>query len=92
MGKKEGLINACIHATSTYYWFPAGRYLLVKPAYSRQSNSLGTKLLTMYAGNAERDLPTHNSIVLVFNPATGILQAVSQQEGHTLCSPIAVLL
>ena len=92
MGKKEGLINACIHATSTYYWFPAGRYLLVKPAYSRQSNCLGTKLLTMYAGNAERDLPTHNSIVLVFNPATGILQAVSQQEGHTLCSPIAVLL
>lgn len=91
MGKKEGLINACIHALVLITWFPTGRYLLVKPAYSRQSNSLGTKLLTMYAGNAERDLPTHNSIVLVFNPATGILQAVSQQEGHTLCSPIAVL-
>ena len=65
-------------------WLPIGRYLLVKPAYSRQSNSLGTKLVTIYAGNAERDLPTHDAIVLVFNPATGILQAVSRQTGHTL--------
>ena len=55
----------------------------MKPAYSRQSNSLGTKLVTIYAGNAERDLPTHDAIVLVFNPATGILQAVSRQTDHT---------
>ena len=69
-------MHTCIRVT-LISWLPIGRYLLVKPAYSRQSNSLGTKLVTIYASNAEKDLPTHDAIVLVFNPATGILQAVS---------------
>ena len=53
------------------------------PAFSRLSNSLGTKLVTLYPGNAEKNIPSHNGIVLVFNPATGILQGVSKKASLT---------
>ena len=51
--------------------------MFVMPAYSRGANSLGTKLVTLYPDNDKKDLPSHLGIVLLFEAATGQLQAVS---------------
>ena len=55
---------------------PPCRVLLAMPAYSR-GVGLGAKMVTMFANNAERGIPSHQGIVLVFCPETGTLQAVS---------------
>ena len=51
--------------------------MLVMPAYSEGDGGLGAKMVTMYPGNAEKGLPTHNGLILLFNHETGIPQAVS---------------
>ncbi|MGE5268993.1 MAG: ornithine cyclodeaminase family protein [Thiohalocapsa sp.] len=45
------------------------RYLGVMPAVAEEA--MGLKLVSFYAGNAERDLPTHMAIVVLFGTATG---------------------
>ena len=61
------------------------------PAYSRQANCLAVKLVTMYAGNPAKGLPSHMGIVVVFDASTGSPQAVSTHMcdlGNTVKTPI----
>ena len=53
--------------------------LFVMPGYSEGDNGLGAKIVTMYPGNTEKGLPSHNALILLFHPETGIPQAVSVQ-------------
>ena len=46
------------------------------PAFSSQSDSLGAKLVTFYSQQVE-GIPSHQAIVVVLDPRTGSLQAVS---------------
>ena len=46
------------------------------PAYATQSDSLGAKLVTLYSQQVE-GIPSHQGIVIVLDPRTGSLQAVS---------------
>jgi len=61
---------------------PHGGYLGLMPAHIRAdggaetSEALGAKAVTFYARNAERDLPTHMAVVLLWDPATGALRAI----------------
>ncbi len=48
----------------------------VMPAYRAEPAALGTKLVTVTPGNAERGLPTHLATILLHDPQTGELRAV----------------
>ncbi len=48
----------------------------VMPAYRGEPAALGTKLVTVTPGNAERGLPTHLATILLHDPQTGELRAV----------------
>jgi ornithine cyclodeaminase/alanine dehydrogenase-like protein (mu-crystallin family) len=48
-------------------------FLLLMSAFGQ---SLGAKLVTLYPGNAERGLDTHNAIIVMFDPETGSPTAV----------------
>ena len=53
------------------------------PAYSSKSDSLGAKLVTFYSQQME-GIPSHQAIVVVLDPRTGSLQAVSGYGVHHL--------
>lgn len=57
------------------------RFLHVMPGYSANDNALATKLVEFYPHNT--DSPTHQGQVLLFDPVTGNLLAVSTK--YTLC-------
>jgi ornithine cyclodeaminase len=48
----------------------------VMPAYMDDPPALGTKLVSVYHGNAGRGLPSHLATIVLHDPATGELQAV----------------
>jgi ornithine cyclodeaminase len=48
----------------------------VMPAFIHGSGALGTKLVTVFAGNAAAGLPTHLATIVMLDSATGQLQAV----------------
>jgi ornithine cyclodeaminase/alanine dehydrogenase-like protein (mu-crystallin family) len=48
----------------------------VMPAFIQQPAALGSKLVTVYASNADRGLPTHLATILLFDPETGELLAL----------------
>jgi ornithine cyclodeaminase/thiomorpholine-carboxylate dehydrogenase len=48
---------------------PAGS-LLVMPAY-QQSSAIAVKLVSVFHGNAQLGLPTHQALICVFDPNTG---------------------
>jgi ornithine cyclodeaminase len=48
----------------------------IMPAYLEDPRSLGTKLVTVYHGNAARGLPSHLATIVLHDPDTGELQAV----------------
>lgn len=48
----------------------------VMPAFRREPPALGTKLVTVTPGNAQRGLPTHLATILLMDPETGELRAV----------------
>lgn len=48
----------------------------VMPAYLPESGALGTKLVSVFAGNLERGLPSHLATIVLFDDETGELQAV----------------
>jgi alanine dehydrogenase len=52
---------------------PYGGYLGVMPAHLHAPDReiLGAKAVTFYTANAERGLPTHMAVVLLWDPATG---------------------
>lgn len=48
----------------------------VMPAYLENPPALGTKLVSVYHGNAARGLPSHLATIVLHDPETGGLQAV----------------
>lgn len=48
----------------------------VMPAFMGTPAALGTKLVTVYHGNASRGLPSHLATIVLHDPETGALQAV----------------
>jgi len=48
-------------------------FLGIMPAYCGE---MGIKLVTVYNNNLEKGLPTHNAIIVLFEPDTGIPKAV----------------
>jgi alanine dehydrogenase len=45
--------------------------LLAMPGYTPSANALAAKLVTLFPKNAGTDLPTHQALIAVFDPATG---------------------
>jgi ornithine cyclodeaminase/alanine dehydrogenase-like protein (mu-crystallin family) len=57
--------------------FGAQRSLFgLMPSYVPSLPALGAKLVTVCAGNAKRGLDTHQAIIVVLDPETGVTQAV----------------
>src|SRR4051812_13244823 len=48
----------------------------VMPAFIAEPAALGTKLVSVYHGNAERGLPSHLATIILHDPETGALQAI----------------
>jgi len=48
----------------------------VMPAYILGTPALGTKLVTVFGGNAQRGLPTHLAMIVLLDPETGALLAL----------------
>jgi alanine dehydrogenase len=48
----------------------------VMPASLSSPSTFGAKLVTVFPGNSERDLPTHLATILLFSPDTGALVAM----------------
>jgi alanine dehydrogenase len=46
-------------------------FLAAMPAFLPSAPTLAVKLVTLFPGNAAAQLPTHQAVVLVFDPATG---------------------
>lgn len=46
------------------------------PAWMPSRPALGTKLVTVFEGNAARNLPTHLATIVLLDPETGALQAL----------------
>lgn len=51
-------------------------FLGVMPALLRSPQALGAKLVTVFGGNTERNLPTHLATIVLLDPETGSLLAV----------------
>jgi ornithine cyclodeaminase/alanine dehydrogenase-like protein (mu-crystallin family) len=46
------------------------------PSYVPSLPALGAKLVTVCAGNAKRGLGTHQAVIVMFNPETGVAEAI----------------
>lgn len=55
---------------------PTRAYFGLMPAFIPQPASLGAKLVTVFASNAARQLPSHLATILLLDPDTGALQAI----------------
>ena len=56
--------------------FTGKGFLSAMPAYLPSANTLGTKLVTLFEGNAGTELPTHQATIAVFDPETGAVLAL----------------
>jgi len=57
--------------------------LLTMPAYSSDDKILSTKLVSLYSENAKLGIPSHQGIVVSFNPETGTPMALLDAESIT---------
>src|SRR4030067_46174 len=57
---------------------PHGGYLGLMPAHVRggAAEALGERAVTFYTRTADRDLPTHLAIILLWDTETGVLLAI----------------
>lgn len=55
---------------------PTRAYFGLMPAYVPNPGSLGAKLVTVFADNPAKQLPSHLATVLLLDPETGALQAL----------------
>jgi ornithine cyclodeaminase len=53
-----------------------GGFLAVMPAYVPSMEALTTKLVTLFPANAGTALPTHQAVIVSFDPSTGSVEAV----------------
>ena len=58
-------------------------FLGVMPAYLSGRSVLASKLVTVFPRNAAAGLPSHHAVVAVFDPATGVPEAVMDGERIT---------
>src|SRR5690348_10582026 len=56
--------------------------LAAMPGYTPSAGALATKLVTLFPGNAGGELPTHQAVVVVFDPATG--RPVALLDGNAI--------
>src|SRR4051812_17736310 len=50
--------------------------LAAMPGYTPSASALASKLVTVFPGNAGTDLPTHQAVMVVFDPGTGRPEAL----------------
>ena len=50
--------------------------LAAMPGYAPSAGALASKLVTLFPGNAATDLPTHQAVIVVFDPDTGRPEAL----------------
>src|SRR3954470_22474617 len=50
--------------------------LAAMPGYAPAAGALASKLVTLFPGNAGTELPTHQAVIVAFDPATGEPQAL----------------
>jgi alanine dehydrogenase len=62
---------------------PQNAFYGVMPAYIPKLPALGTKMITVFASNAERDLPSHLATITLLDPETGALLALVDGEART---------
>ena len=55
---------------------PQNAFYGVMPAYMPKLPALGTKMVTVFASNAERNLPSHLATITLLDPETGALLAL----------------
>ena len=55
---------------------PTKAYFGLMPAYVPNPGSLGAKLVTVFADNPSKHLPSHLATILLLDPETGALQAI----------------
>jgi ornithine cyclodeaminase/alanine dehydrogenase-like protein (mu-crystallin family) len=55
---------------------PEQAFFGVMPASVPAQNAMGTKLVTVFEGNAARGLPTHLATIVLLDPSTGALVAI----------------
>jgi alanine dehydrogenase len=48
----------------------------VMPAFLKRPQALGAKLVTVFGGNVQRNLPTHLATILLLDPETGALLSI----------------
>ena len=65
-------------------------YCFVMPAFVSDPEALGTKLVTIYARNPSRDLPSHLATIVLLDPATGALAAILDGRYITAARTAAV--
>lgn len=69
--------GAALQPTRTTLWVGEERsFYGLMPAYLPGGGGLGTKLITYFASNHTRGLPSHFATILLFDSATGALTAV----------------
>jgi alanine dehydrogenase len=51
-------------------------FFATMPAFARDPNALGAKLVTVFAGNHDRGLPSHLASIVLLDPETGALLAL----------------
>jgi alanine dehydrogenase len=61
---------------------PERGLLAAKPAYLPGDGGLAAKLVSLFPGNAGTDLPTHQAVIIVFDPDTG--QPVALLDGTAI--------
>jgi len=61
----------------------ASNYFLVMPAHVQDPPALGAKLITLFPGNHDLGLPSHQGVILFFDADTGGLRAVVDAESVT---------
>src|SRR6266567_3311284 len=68
---------------------PAGGLLGSMPAYLPGAEVLETKLVSLFPGNAGTALPTHQAVIVCFDPATGSPAALMDAEYITEVRTVA---
>ena len=65
-------------------------YLALMPALDSEGSVLGTKLVTVLPGNTAKGLPSHQAAIVLFDPASGALVAVTDGRYITEARTAAV--
>ncbi|HEY9439463.1 MAG TPA: ornithine cyclodeaminase family protein [Streptomyces sp.] len=58
-------------------------FVAAMPGYAPAADALTTKLVSLFPGNAGTPLPTHQAVIVVFDPATGEPTALLDGEAIT---------